>query len=304
MNDFDSHIPVMMDEVLKYLDVKDGETILDCTFGAGGYTRSILNSAKCNVIAIDRDATVKMFADKVKEKFGERFSFYNMKYSESGSILKDGTLDGMVLDIGVSSMQIDTTERGFSFQKDSKLDMRMGKDKMSAYDIVNNMPEQELANIIYNYGDEVKSRHIAKKIVEQRKIKPIETTFELANIVRSFYPVRNGKIDPATKTFQAIRIAVNDELNELKKILNLSKRLLKTGGRLVVVSFHSLEDKIVKDFIKNETDKGEKKDKYSKDDGDRHSFKLLTNRVVAPTDNEIKHNVRARSAKLRALEKC
>ena len=303
MNNLQNHIPVMLDEVLQYLNPKDGELFIDCTFGAGGYTKEILKSANCKVIGIDRDISVKKFADNITAEFEERFEFHNIKYSDISSILDGKRVDGIVLDIGVSSMQIDNADRGFSFQKNSKLDMRMGNNKLSAYEIVNNTGEKELADIIYNYGDEVKSRHIAKKIVEQRKIKPIETTFELADIVRYFYRGKEGKIDPATKTFQAIRIAVNDELNELKKILELSKHILKKSGRLVVVSFHSLEDKIVKDFIKQETNKGKKKDKYSNSKKEV-SFELLTNKAVSPSEVEIKNNIRARSAKLRALRKC
>lgn len=303
MNNLQSHIPVMLSEVLECLNPQDGETFVDCTFGAGGYTQAILEKSNCKVIGIDRDISVKKFADKIKEKFKDRFEFYNIKYSEIENVLNQTQVDGIVLDIGVSSMQVDNGDRGFSFQKNSRLDMRMGNDKISAYEIVNNTDEKELADIIYNYGDEVKSRHIAKKIVEQRQIKPIETTFELADIVRYFYKGKEGKIDPATKTFQAIRIAVNDELNELKKILELSKKLLKKNGRLVIVTFHSLEDKIVKDFIKQETSKGEKNDKYSKNKKE-FNFELLTNKAVAPNDLEVKRNIRARSAKMRALKKC
>ncbi len=293
----------MLNEVIQYLKPCDKELYVDCTFGAGGYTNKILESANCNVIGLDRDPFVQKFADAIKQNFNDRFEFHNIKYSDVETILNGRKLDGIVLDIGVSSMQIDDADRGFSFQKNSKLDMRMGNNQLSAYEIVNNSNEEDLANIIYNYGDEVKSRHIAKKIVEKRKEKPIETTFELADIVRYFYPKREGKIDPATKTFQAIRIAVNGELDELKKILELSKKLLKKNGRLIVVSFHSLEDKIVKDFIKKETDKGIKKDKYSKNEN-IVDFELLTKKAIVPTQEEIEKNVRARSAKLRALKKC
>ena len=303
MKSYENHVPVMLNEVLKYMNPMDNEVYVDCTFGAGGYTEGILEKANCNVIGLDRDPSVKQFADIIKKKFNDRFDFYNIKFSDIESILNGNKVDGIVLDIGVSSMQIDNPERGFSFQKNSRLDMRMGNNQISAYEIVNNTPEKELADIIYNYGDEVKSRHIAKKIVEKRKEKPIETTFELADIIRFFYPVRKTKIDPATKTFQAIRIAVNGELDELKKILELSKTILKPNGRLVVVSFHSSEDKIVKDFIKKETKKGLKKDKYSKEEN-KADFELLTNKAITPTEEEIKNNVRARSAKLRAIKKC
>ena len=303
MNNLDYHIPVMLNEVLEYLNPKDDEIFVDCTFGAGGYARKILEKANCKLIGIDRDESVKIFADDVKTKFSDRFEFYNDKYSNIEKILDNRKVDGIVLDVGVSSMQVDNCDRGFSFQKNSRLDMRMGNNSISAYEIINNTPEEELANIIYNYGDEVKSRHIAKKIVELRKIKPIETTFELANIVRSFYTGKKGKIDPATKTFQAIRIAVNDELNELRKILEISKKVLNKDGRLVVVCFHSLEDKIVKDFVKQETNKGKKNDKYSKNII-KADFELLTKKAITPNNREVQNNIRSRSAKLRALKKC
>ena len=303
MNNLDYHIPVMLNEVLEYLNPKDDEIFVDCTFGAGGYARKILEKANCKLIGIDRDESVKIFADDVKTKFGDRFEFYNDKYSNIEKILNDRKVDGIVLDVGVSSMQVDNCDRGFSFQKNSRLDMRMGNNSISAYEIINNTPEEELANIIYNYGDEVKSRHIAKKIVELRKIKPIETTFELADIVRSFYIGKKGKIDPATKTFQAIRIAVNDELNELRKILEISKKVLNKDGRLVVVCFHSLEDNIVKDFVKQETNKGKKNDKYSKNII-KADFELLTKKAITPNNREVQNNIRSRSAKLRALKKC
>lgn len=303
MNNLDYHIPVMLNEVLEYLNPKDDEIFVDCTFGAGGYARKILEKANCKLIGIDRDESVKIFADDVKTKFGDRFEFYNDKYSNIEKILDNRKVDGIVLDVGVSSMQVDNCDRGFSFQKNSRLDMRMGNNSISAYEIINNTPEEELANIIYNYGDEVKSRHIAKKIIELRKIKPIETTFELADIVRSFYTGKRGKIDPATKTFQAIRIAVNDELNELRKILEISKKVLNKNGRLVVVCFHSLEDKIVKDFVKQETNKGKKNDKYSKNIINT-DFELLTKKAITPNNREVQNNIRSRSAKLRALKKC
>jgi 16S rRNA (cytosine1402-N4)-methyltransferase len=287
-----SHKSVLLSEVLHYLKPQDNETYLDCTFGAGGYTKAILQAAKCHVIGIDRDITTKQFADEINT---DRFKYYNMKFSEIDKLM--ATFDGIVMDIGVSSMQIDSADRGFSFQKDAPLDMRMGNNKISAYDIINRGGEGNLADIIYRYGDEVKARHIAKKIVQNR---PINTTFELANIVRSFYPRKIGKIDSATKTFQAIRIAVNDELGELEKVLELSKTLLKPGGRLIVVSFHALEDKIVKNFMNMLVIK-EKHDKYK---NRQCSFELLTKKPVVPTNWEIADNIRSRSAKLRGIKKC
>ncbi|MDR2526503.1 MAG: 16S rRNA (cytosine(1402)-N(4))-methyltransferase RsmH [Rickettsiales bacterium] len=286
-----SHNPVLLNEVLHFLEPQDDKIYLDCTFGAGGYTNAILNSAKCEVIGIDRDVTTKKFADEIKN---DRFTYFNMKFSEIDKLNK--SFDGIALDIGVSSMQVDNAERGFSFKKEAKLDMRMGQNILSAHDIVNITGESNLSDILYRYGDEVRARKIAKEIVKNR---PINTTFELVNIVKKFYPIKN-KIDPSTKTFQAIRIAVNDELNELKKVLELSKILLNPHGRLVVVSFHSLEDKIVKDFMNSLVDKT-KNDKYKVKE---EKFKLLTKKPIVPSKEEIDNNIRSRSAKLRAIEKC
>ena len=245
------HISVMLKEVLEILQPKDGEIILDGTFGAGGYTKAILNTCNCKVIGTDRDITVKKFADDVKNQYKNRFEFHNLKFSEIKNIINENSLDGIVLDLGISSMQVDNGDRGFSFNKDAPLTMTMGKNDINAYDIINNYAEENIANIIYNYGEEVKSRQIAKKIIDYRKNKPIETTMELAEIVNSCFPKTFKKINNATKTFQAIRIFVNQELIELQTILQDSIKLLKTGGKLVIVSFNSLEDRIIKDFFKD-----------------------------------------------------
>lgn len=318
------HQPVMLAEVLGSMSPKDGEVYVDCTLGAGGYSRSLLESAKCKVYGIDRDESVKEYADELIEEFGAigdvefnggaggRFEFINGRFAEIERLLGERSVegvDGIVMDLGVSSMQFDRGERGFSFNKEAKLDMRMGDGEVSAYDVVNLMEETELADVIYNYGDEVKSRQIAKKICELRKKKPIETTIELADIVRGFYSRRKGgkmKIDPATKTFQAIRIYINDELNELRKALHASKKLLKSGGRLVVVTFHSLEDRIVKQFMRDESGyENRKVDKYKKDDGEgnKFCFTLGVKKVIKPSEEEVRSNVRSRSAKLRFVIK-
>jgi 16S rRNA (cytosine1402-N4)-methyltransferase len=300
------HTPVMLNEVLNNLSPQAGEIYLDCTFGAGGYTKAFLKLANCIVIGIDRDKNVQQYADSVKREFGERFSFLYGKFSEADKLLRQiniNKVDAIIMDLGVSSMQLDEEKRGFSFNKEAKLDMRMDQGNISAYDVINKYSEEELANIIYNYGDEKKSRKIAKRIIEQRKNKSIETTIELANIVRSCFKTR-GKIDNATKTFQAIRIFVNDELNELKKALELSKILLNKNGRLIVVTFHSLEDKIVKDFIQKETGYSmRKKNKYASKDKQTSEFLLDIKKAVLVSENEIKKNVRARSAKLRVAIK-
>lgn len=299
------HISVMLNEVLKYLEPKDGCTIIDGTFGAGGYTEAILNSCNCKVIGIDRDNNVLKFVDNIKKKYNDRFEFYNLKFSEIKNIVDKNSIDGLVLDLGVSSMQLDNKERGFSFNKEAPLKMTMGRNNLTAYDIVNGYEEKNIADIIYNFGEEVKSKVIAKKIMDYRKNKTIETTTELADIVRScFLKQKKEKIDFATKTFQALRIFVNDELNELKTILNDSIDLLKPKGRLVVVSFHSLEDRIVKNFFNENGDtKIGKINKY-KDNQIKTTFNILTKKPIIVSEDEVNNNRRSRSAKLRSAIKC
>lgn len=298
------HISVMLDEVLKLLKIRDESIILDGTFGAGGYTKAFLENAKCKVIATDRDISVEKFANEIKGEYKERFEFLNIKFSEIKNFIQENSLDAIVLDLGVSSMQLDNGERGFSFNKEAPLNMTMGKNDITAYDVVNNFEEENIANIIYMFGEEVKSRIIAKKIVEFRKNKPIKTTLELADIVKSCFPNKHYKIHPATKTFQAIRIFVNEELNELKTILNDSIKLLKKGGKLVIVTFHSLEDKIVKDFFKENSDLALKKINKFKEEQEKTIFKVLTKKPIIVSENETQTNKRARSAKLRGAEKC
>lgn len=298
------HISVMLNEVLNYLKPKNGDVILDGTFGAGGYTRAILESCNCQVIGTDRDENVLKFVDVVKNDFKDRFEFYNVKFSEIKNVVEENSLDAIVLDLGVSSMQLDNGNRGFSFNKEAPLTMTMGRNNITAYDVVNDYDEKNIADIIYNFGEEVKSRAIAKKIIEYRKNKAIETTTELADIVRSCFPNKYTKIDFATKTFQAIRIFVNDELKELETILNDSVKLLKSGGRLVVVSFHSLEDRIVKDFLNDNGDcKLLKVNKY-KEVQKETLFKVLTKKPVIVSSVEVDKNRRARSAKLRGAVRC
>lgn len=301
------HISVLLNEVLEYLNLEEGKTYVDCTFGAGGYTKAILDSTDCNVIAFDRDENVLKYVKEVQKKYGDRFKFIPGRFGDIEELLHKNNIeqvDGIVMDLGVSSMQLDEGERGFSFMQDAPLDMRMGKNEISAYDVVNKLDETTLADIIYNYGEEVKARQIARKIVLMRKISDIKTTTELAGVPRSFYPKR-GKIDPATKTFQAIRIYVNKELEELEKALGASKRLLKKDGRLVVVSFHSLEDSIVKRFMRDESGYPfTKVDKYGKDEEkNKHCFSMVTKKAVKPSNEEIKINPRSRSSRLRAVSK-
>lgn len=309
-----SHIPVMITNVVEYLQPKATGVYVDCTFGAGGYTKHLL-SLGCKVIAIDQDPDVLPKVQELQEQYNindKKLIFINDNFRNLSNILSIyEPVDGIVFDLGVSSMQLDCGERGFSFQSNAKLDMRMSRNGVSAYDIVNETPEEELAWIIWKYGDENMSRKIAKAIVNARYKKPIESTFELANIVREVIQhgrgYRNARIDPSTKTFQAIRIAVNDELTALEKALYATIKPLKIGGKLVVVSFHSLEDTIVKQFIKNNSIRKIARSKYAKDVTieveARRAFTDLTKHIVTPSDEEVGRNPRARSARLRAAEK-
>ena len=299
------HTPVMLKEVLEFLNLKNNSTVLYATFGAGGYSRAILDYySDCKVIGSDRDTNVEKFVNIFKQEYKERFNFINSKFSEIKNNFDSNSFDGIVLDLGVSSMQIDDAERGFSFNKEAPLNMTMGKNDFNAYDVVNSFNEEKLAFIIKNYGEEIKSKIIAKKIVEYRKNKTIETTTELAKIIHSCF-CKRSKIDNATKTFQAIRIFVNDELKELEILLNDSIELLKSGGRLVIVSFHSLEDRIVKNFFKKFGDlKKEKVNKYSNQIETKSIFNIITKKPVLVSNKEATINPRSRSAKLRYAIKC
>lgn len=301
-----SHKPVMLSEMLENIDPKEGEVYLDCTFGAGGYSKAILDSCDCYVTALDRDPNVISRAEKLQINYKNRFEFIQTNFADCFKKLGTKKFDGIVLDLGVSSMQLDIAERGFSFLHDGPLDMRMNGKGLSAEEFVNTAEEQELADVIYKYGDETFSRRIAKKIVGQRKTTKIDSTGKLADIVRSCIGFKKGKIDPATKTFQAIRIYVNDELGELESFLTNVKNILKRDGRLVIVSFHSLEDRIVKSFFKENSEKPVARSKYAKDEIIENPdkwLKIITNKALIPSAKEVAFNIRARSAKLRAAKK-
>lgn len=292
------HIPVMLQEVLAALKPQKGEVYVDATFGNGGYTRAILEAANCKVIALDRDPTVKIRANEMKNMYGERFEFRSGQFGDFADLVPE-KINGAVFDIGVSSMQLDEAERGFSFSKEGALDMRMSQSGVSAKDIVNTYGEEELADLIYQYGEERKSRQIAKQIAEYRRAKEIETTTELAEIIYKVIHKKFGEIDPATRTFQALRIAVNDELGELSRGLNgAASRLLK-GGRLVVVDFHSLEDRIVKMFFKENGGRKVRVSKYAPELVQEEHLFAAVSKVIMPTAGECEQNPRARSAKLR-----
>ncbi len=302
-----SHYPVMLPEVMSVLCPRDGEVYVDGTFGAGGYTRAFLQSADCTVIAIDRDPAAVERAHDMKKEFGDRLIFVRGRFGDALELVRAAgfeQVDGFVLDVGVSSMQFDEAARGFSFRFDSPLDMRMDTENgETAADIVNGYAEEDLANLIYRLGDERRSRQVAKKIVEERSIAPIETTGRLADIVRSVvFKSPRDKIDPATRTFQALRIAVNDELGELERGLVAAENLLKEGGRLIVVSFHSLEEGIVKSFLYERAGKTPNVSKYlpAISASTDPSFILSPKKPVDPSASEIAENPRSRSARLRA----
>lgn len=301
-----SHYSVMLNDVLGTLVPKDGEVYVDGTFGAGGYTRAFLSAADCTVIAIDRDPTVQPAVDALKEEFKNRFIFIKGCFGDAQELVREAgfdKIDGFVVDVGVSSMQIDQSNRGFSFKKDGPLDMRMDSyADFTAADIVNDYKEEDLANIIYRYGEERMSRRIAKAIVERRQQARIKTTLELADIVRSVvHKSPKDKIDPATRTFQALRIAVNDELGELERGLYAAEELLNENGRLITVSFHSLEDGIVKSFLNKHSGRTPNVSKYlpSVYEEISPSFTLIKRKAFLPSDSEIQENSRSRSAKMR-----
>lgn len=296
---------MMLPEVLSALQPKDGGLYVDGTFGAGGYTRAILNAADCGVYAIDRDPEAYARALAMQKDFNGRLTPVHGCFGDVEKLLAAqsvSSLDGLVLDIGVSSIQLATAERGFSFQKDGPLDMRMSRTGLSAADVVNHAPEKDLADIIYNYGEERASRVIAKRIVAARAEKRIETTLQLAEVIHSVLPQRPQlRTDTATKTFQALRIHVNDELGELERALAAAEKLLKPEGRLVIVSFHSLEDWRVKSFFRERAGALGNNSRHlpAVQEGPAPTFSLEASNGLKPTEEETETNPRARSARLR-----
>ena len=291
------HIPVLLRPLLDACAPVTGRW-LDGTFGAGGYTRGLLTVGADLVIGVDRDPLALQMAAAWAGDYGDRLQLVAGTFSQLDTYAQD--LDGIVLDLGVSSMQLDQAERGFSFQKDGPLDMRMSLDGRSAADLVNETDEAVLADILYLYGEERASRRIARAIVEARKAGPITTTLQLAEIVASCLPrPKFGQSHPATRSFQAIRIAVNAEFDELAQGLAAAERALKPGGKLAVVTFHSLEDRIVKRFFQTRTTESQGNRYAPTQAGPAPSFTLLTRRAVGPDDVELAENPRSRSAKLR-----
>jgi 16S rRNA (cytosine1402-N4)-methyltransferase len=300
------HIPVLVRPVVEHLAVRAGGLYIDGTFGAGGYARAILAAADCKVLALDRDQNAVARSADLVDEAGGRLTVAEGRFSaldETADSFRIAAADGVVLDLGVSSMQLDSAERGFSFRLDGPLDMRMETSGPSAADVVAAASERTLADIIFALGEERHSRGVARAIVKARAATPIGTTRMLADIVSRVVRSRPGDIHPATRTFQALRLFVNDELGELARGLMAAERILKPGGRLVVVSFHSLEDRIVKTFFAA---------RAGNRAGSRHlpqaaprpaSFTVLTKRPVGPDEAEVAGNPRARSAKLRAGER-
>ncbi|MDX2158611.1 MAG: 16S rRNA (cytosine(1402)-N(4))-methyltransferase RsmH [Hyphomicrobiaceae bacterium] len=305
------HIPVLLDEVLAALAVKPGMRVIDGTFGAGGYTRAVLDATHdVMVLALDRDPTAIAAGRAIEAQASGRLLLAECRFGDLAELAEAqnfAPVDGIVLDIGVSSMQLDEAGRGFSFMAEGPLDMRMERRGASAADLVNGMAEAALADLIYRLGEERQSRRIARTIVKAREKAPIETTRQLAEIVERAIGRKPGDDrHPATRTFQALRIAVNDELGELVRGLSAAERVLAPGGRLVVVTFHSLEDRIVKRFLARRTGRlgqGSRHGPPAVDQERGASFQLINHRPVTPSDAELAANPRARSAKLRAAER-
>ena len=308
------HSPVMLNEVIAALNPRDGAIYVDGTFGGGGYSRALLEAAQCRVWGIDRDPDACARGDRLAAEFDGRLTMLTGCFGDMAALLASenvDSVDGVALDLGVSSIQVDQAERGFSFREDGPLDMRMSREGPSAADIVNAEAEAPLADIIYRYGEERRSRRIARAIVKARDDAPITRTSQLAHIVRHCYPPvasasKTKSIDPATRTFQALRIYVNDELSELERGLNDAEMLLGPGGRLSVVSFHSLEDRQVKEFLRGRSADAPKPSRHLPPDTtplQEPTFRLLRRRVVKPTEAETTLNPRARSARMRAAER-
>jgi 16S rRNA (cytosine1402-N4)-methyltransferase len=303
----------MLAEVLHLLAPRDGGIYVDGTFGAGGYSRAILESADCQVWGIDRDPGAVAAGSSLAARFAGRLNLIEGRFGEMPALLADRGVtaaDGVALDLGVSSMQLDEAERGFSFRFDGALDMRMGNHGPSAADLVNGLAEAELADIIFRYGEEKRARAIARAIVARRQQAPITRTAELADIVRGVLRACPGRgardgIDPATRTFQALRIAVNDELGELERCLVGTEALLKAGGRLAVVSFHSLEDRRVKTFLRQRSGRAPQTSRHLPAAGatPAPSFRRCPGDEATPGEAELASNPRARSARLRGAER-
>ena len=309
MSDTSLHIPVMLDEVICALAPADTGLFIDATFGNGGYSRAILSSASCSVAAIDRDPDAILRGQELNDAAHGRLSLFEGPFSQMAEMMENtpfAKVDGIVFDLGVCSTQLDQPERGFSFRQDGPLDMRMSKDGTYAAHIVNHFGEADIANILWRYGDERASRRIARAIVQARLNAPIERTAQLTNIIHSVMPrPKPGQADSATRSFQALRIYVNAELEEIEAALIAAEKLLKPGGILAVVSFHSLEDRIVKLFLADRSGAKARPSRHLPDVGNEAppTFTLTPRKPIPPTDAEIGINPRSRSAKLRVAQR-
>jgi 16S rRNA (cytosine1402-N4)-methyltransferase len=299
------HIPVLLDAVLSVLAPEEGGRYIDGTFGAGGYSRAILDAADCAVLALDRDPTAIAAGRGVEATYHGRLKLAETPFSlmeDCAAAIGWERVEGVVLDLGVSSMQLDEAERGFSFMHDGPLDMRMSGEGLSAASVVNSFEEAEIADILYRFGEERRSRAIAAAIVKDRQVRPFERTGQLAALAARVLGHRPGDPKhPATRTFQALRLYVNDELGELEGALNAAERILKPGGRLAVVSFHSLEDRIVKRFLTERSGKRPRTSRHLPPDieASEPAFELRDRHGIEPKEEEIALNPRARSARLR-----
>jgi 16S rRNA (cytosine1402-N4)-methyltransferase len=303
------HIPVMLAEVLETLAPRDGGIYLDGTFGGGGYASAILAAANCTLYAIDRDPDAIARGAAIAARFPGRLHLVQGRFGDMLDLMEEhgiAQLDGIVLDLGVSSYQIDQPERGFSFRFDGPLDMRMERDGPSAADLVNRLPEAELADLLWQLGEERQSRRIAKNIVAARKDARIETTSQLVRIIHGCMPRDPSGMDSATRSFQALRLKVNDELGEVERGLEAAAKLLAPGGRLVVVAFHSLEDRLVKRFMQNAAGRTPGVSRHAPTlmtKPEAAPFRLAVSNALRPGEAETSANSRSRSARLRAIEK-
>ena len=302
------HTPVLLDEVISSLRLFDKNHIIDATFGNGGYSSAILNSSKCFVTAFDRDPEAILRGKELLKKFKNRFSIFESCFSGIKKVLektKFKKADGIVFDLGVCSTQLDNANRGFSFRHNGPLDMRMSKIGIKAEDVVNESEEKKLSKIFWEFGEERKSKKIARAIINYRKKNKIKTTGELKDIIHSVFPKPVfGKPDNATKTFQALRIYINNELEELEKGMINSESILNQNGIISVVSFHSLEDRIVKKFLKLRSFNSPNPSRYLPITNKiQPTFKIITKKPILPSEQEIRHNYRSRSAKLRVAER-
>ena len=297
-----SHFPVMLSEVIQISNPKKGGLFVDCTFGGGGYSKALLQFQNTKVIAIDRDSNVISIANKLKKKFKDRFQFYQLRFSQMETVLKGETVDTIILDLGLSSIQLNNLDRGFSFKSQKNLDMTMGLTDKSAQYIINNLSESQLMLIIKILGEEKDAKKIARNIAKARVKKEITRVDELVNIIeKSKKKNFSTKINPSTKTFQALRIFVNKETTELINGIIKASQLLKPGGKILIVSFHSIEDKIIKYFFKNFSKNRSKPSRYLPEvQSDKfYLFENYSRKALKPSSSEIKKNNPSRSAKLR-----